>query len=54
MHPSGIVAITWSPCGRLIAVAQPDSKINVLDSVTLGQLRTMHSPTKNMSQKKYT
>ena len=44
MRPSGIDVVAWSPCGQLIAVAQSDSTISVLDSVTLEQLHKMHPP----------
>jgi len=42
--PSGIGAVTWSHCGRLIAITWADSTIEVLDPVTLERLYTMHSP----------
>jgi len=44
MCPSGIDAIAWSLCGQLIAVAQSDSAISILDSTTLERLHTMHPP----------
>ena len=43
-RPSGIGAIAWSPCGRLIAIAWADSTIEVLGPVTLERLYTMRSP----------
>ena len=42
--PAEIDVIAWSPHGQVIAVAQSDSTISVLDAVTLRQLRTMHPP----------
>ena len=41
--PSPIETVTWSPCGRLIAITCTDSTTQILDGLTLEQLCTMRS-----------
>lgn len=42
--PSGIDTIAWSPCSQHIMVAQSNSRIRILDPVTLEQLRIIYPP----------